>query len=121
MKHVEMELDQFFEAIGPLSDNTLALLIQLPPSLQIHEVLEAFRELMPELDPRFRYAIEVRHLSWFQDLAHNFFTNNGICLVWSQLAELKTPPVVTTDFLYLRLLKILQIINAIEFRINKTE
>jgi uncharacterized protein YecE (DUF72 family) len=25
-------------------------------------------------------------------------------MVWSQLAELKTPPVVTTDFLYLRLI-----------------
>ena len=25
-------------------------------------------------------------------------------MVWSQLAEIKTPPVVTTDFLYLRLI-----------------
>ncbi len=57
---------------------------------------------MPELDTRFRYAVEVRHRSWFQDLAYNFFANNDICLVWSQLAELQTPPVVTTDFLYLR-------------------
>jgi uncharacterized protein YecE (DUF72 family) len=31
LKDVEKELDQFFEAIGPLSDKTLALLIQLPP------------------------------------------------------------------------------------------
>ena len=38
------------------------------------------------------------------DLANNFFANNDPCLVWSQLAELKTPPVVTTDFLYLRLI-----------------
>jgi len=28
--------------------------------------------------------------------------NNDICLVWSQLSELQTPPVVTTDFLYVR-------------------
>jgi uncharacterized protein YecE (DUF72 family) len=46
----------------------------------------------------------VRHPSWFQDLAYNFFADNGICLVWSQLAEIKTPTVVTTDFLYLRLI-----------------
>jgi uncharacterized protein YecE (DUF72 family) len=44
----------------------------------------------------------VRHRSWFQDLAYSFFSNNDICLVWSQLDEIKTPPVVTTDFLYLR-------------------
>jgi uncharacterized protein YecE (DUF72 family) len=55
-----------------------------------------------KLDNRFRYAIEVRHSSWFQDLTYNFFANNDICLVWSQLAGLQTPPVITTDFLYVR-------------------
>lgn len=72
--------------------------------LQIFEGLESLRELVRELDTRFRYAVEVRHHSWFQDLAYNFFANNDICLVWSQLAEIKTPPIVTTDFLYLRLI-----------------
>ncbi|MGC2571933.1 MAG: DUF72 domain-containing protein [Candidatus Nitrosopolaris sp.] len=102
LKEVDKELDHFFEAIGRLSNKTLALLIQLPPSLHIHEGLERFRELVPNLDNRFRYAIEVRHSSWFQDLTYNFFANNDISLVWSQLAELQTPPVVTTDFLYVR-------------------
>jgi uncharacterized protein YecE (DUF72 family) len=54
------------------------------------------------LDGGFRYAVEVRHHSWFQDLAYNFFADNDICLVWSQLAKLSTPPIVTTDFLYVR-------------------
>jgi uncharacterized protein YecE (DUF72 family) len=102
LKDVDKELDRFFEAIGPLSDKTLALLIQLPPSLQIFEGLERLRELVLGLDTRFRYAVEVRHISWFQDLAYNFFANNAICMVWSQLAEIRTPPIVTTDFLYLR-------------------
>jgi uncharacterized protein YecE (DUF72 family) len=102
LKDVDKELEQFFGAIGPFSDKLLALLIQLPPSLQIFEGLERFRELVLELDTRFRYAVEVRHSSWFQDLAYNFFANNDICMVWSQLAELRTPPIVTTDFLYLR-------------------
>ena len=86
----------------PLADKTMALLIQLPPSLHIFEGLERLRDLVPTLDNRFRYAVEVRHSSWFQDLAYNFFANNDICLVWSQLAELQTPPILTTDFLYLR-------------------
>jgi uncharacterized protein YecE (DUF72 family) len=46
--------------------------------------------------------MEVRHTSWFQDLTYNFLASNDICLVWSQLAGLQTPPVVATDFLYLR-------------------
>ena len=85
-----------------LCDKTPALLIHLPPSLQIFEGLERLRELVLGLDARFRYAVEVRHRSWFQDLAYNFFANNNICMVWSQLAEIQTPPIVTTDFLYLR-------------------
>jgi uncharacterized protein YecE (DUF72 family) len=98
LKEVDKELDHFFEIMGRLTNKTLALLIQLPPSLHIHEGL---RELVPNLDNRFRYAIEVRHSSWFQDITYNFFANNDICLVWSQLAG-QTPPVITTDFLYVR-------------------
>jgi uncharacterized protein YecE (DUF72 family) len=104
LKDVDNELQRFFEAFGPLADKTLALLIQLPPSLQILEGLQRFRDLVPELDNRFRYAVEVRHRSWFQALAYNFFSNNDICLVWSQLADLQTPPILTTDFIYLRLI-----------------
>ena len=73
LKDVDNDLEQFFEAIGAHSDKTLTLLIQLLPSLQIHEWLEALREVVRRLDSRFRYAVEVRHSSWFQDLAYSFF------------------------------------------------
>ena len=102
MVNVDKELDQFFEAIAPLYEKTLTLLIQLPPSIMIKEGLEKLRNLIPHLDKRFRYSVEVRHKSWFQDLAYNFFANEGMCLVWSQLADIQTPPIVTTDFLYMR-------------------
>ena len=59
---------------------------------------------MPELDSRFRYAVEVRDRSWFSDLAYNFFADNNLCLVWSQMVDLQTPPISTTDFLYIRLI-----------------
>lgn len=102
LKEVDEELEHFFDVMGPLENKMLALLIQLPPSFQIHKGLENLRELVPQLDNRFRYAIEERHPSWFQDLSYSFFANNDICLVWSQLAELQTPPVITTDFVYMR-------------------
>jgi Uncharacterized conserved protein len=102
LKNVNNELELFFKAISPLYDKTLALLIQLPPSMEIIEGLQRLRELVHILDNRFRYAVEVRHRSWFQDLAYNFFANNNICMVWSQIVGIRTPPIVTTDFLYLR-------------------
>ena len=79
------------------------LLIQLPPSIQTVEGLEALRNILPYLDSEFRYAVEVRYRSPSQ-LAYNFFANNQIRLVWSQLADIHTPPIVTSDFVYLRLI-----------------
>jgi uncharacterized protein YecE (DUF72 family) len=98
----EDQLDYFFDSISELKEKLLTLLIQLPPSIEIVEGLEALRNITPLLDKNFRYAVEVRHRSWFQDLAYNFFANNDMCLVWSQLADIRTPPIVTSDFVYVR-------------------
>jgi len=99
---IDKEVKVFFKNIEPLHKKTLALLIQLPPSMEIMPGLEGLRQLVPLLDNKFRYAVEVRHQSWFQDLAYNFFADNKICMVWSQLAGIRTPPIVTTDFIYIR-------------------
>ena len=87
----------------PLKDKLLALLIQLPPSYQLKEGMEDFKSHDFFFEGDFRYAVEVRHSSWFSDLAYNFFRNN-IALVWSQMDRLQTPPIVTSDFVYLRLI-----------------
>ena len=70
------EVSTFLNNIEPLQEKTRPS-IQLPPSLQIIQGLVGLKELVRRLDDRFRYAVEVRHPSWFQDLAYNFFANNG--------------------------------------------
>ena len=100
----EGQLRYFFDSISELKEKLLALLIQLPPSINIVEGLDALRNILPYLDKGFRYAVEVRNRSWFQDLAYNFFRNNQMCLVWNQLADIRTPPIVTSDFVYVRLI-----------------
>ena len=100
----EDQLSYFFDSISQLKEKLLALLIQLPPSIDIVEGLDVLRNILPYLDKGFRYAVEVRHRSWFQDFAYNFFRNNGMCLVWSQLADIRTPLIVTSDFVYVRLI-----------------
>jgi uncharacterized protein YecE (DUF72 family) len=72
--------------------------------LQIKEGLDALRELDFELEGAFRYPIEVRHPSWYNELLYNFLKSRNICLVWSQQDRLTTPPVVTSDLIYLRLI-----------------
>jgi uncharacterized protein YecE (DUF72 family) len=103
-KNVEKELSLFYDAMKPLKDKLLALLIQFPPYVKITEGLEALKQYDFFFDDSFRYAVEVRHPSWFSDLAYNFFSNNNICMVWNQLEKIQSPPIVTTDFVYLRLI-----------------
>jgi uncharacterized protein YecE (DUF72 family) len=103
-KNVEKELSIFYETMQPLKDKLLALLIQLPPSYDLKEGLEDLRGYDFFFDDAYRYAIEVRHPSWFSDLAYNFFRNSNVSLVWSQMDRLQTPPIVTSDFVYLRLI-----------------
>jgi uncharacterized protein YecE (DUF72 family) len=89
-----------FKAMAPLANKLCCLLLQLPPSMTMKEDLKKLQTL--PLDKRFRYAVEARHKSWFDDEVYSFLKKNEICFVWSQLAEIQTPPVVTTDFNYLR-------------------
>lgn len=103
-KNVEKELSLFYDAMKPLKDKLLALLIQFPPYVKITEGLEALKQYDFFFDDSFRYAVEVRHPSWFSDLAYNFFSNNNICMAWNQLDKIQSPPIVTTDFVYLRLI-----------------
>jgi uncharacterized protein YecE (DUF72 family) len=104
LKDVGKDIERFHDVMEPLYDKILVFLIQLPPSLQIAEGLDLIKNLQYQLDPSFRYAIEVRHSSWFNELFYNYIKEKNYCLIWSQQDILITPPVVTTDFVYLRLI-----------------
>jgi uncharacterized protein YecE (DUF72 family) len=104
LKDVGKDIERFYDVMEPLYDKILVFLIQLPPSLQIAEGLDLIKNLQYQLDPSFRYAIEVRHYSWFNELFYNYIKEKKYCLAWSQQDILITPPVVTTDFVYLRLI-----------------
>ena len=58
--------------------------------------------MVNRLDNRFKYALEVRDSSWFNDKVYDFLKDNKIALTWSVRDELKTPPIVTSDQIYIR-------------------
>lgn len=95
-------LEQFMEAMKPLERKLLCLLMQLPPSLTKDEGLPKLERVIPHLWKKYSYAIEVRHRSWFDEDVYTLLSKHGICLAWSQLDAIQTPPEITTDFIYLR-------------------
>lgn len=96
------ELEMFYSALAPLKDKVLAFLIQLPPSIGFKAGFKSLQNFVGTLDRRYRYALEVRHSTWFTDDLYKFLKKEDICLAWSVRDEVSSPPVVTTDFLYLR-------------------
>jgi len=73
----------------------------MPSSLTTKEGLKRLETLIQLLDPEFRYAIEFRHKSWFDKMVYKLLSDNNICLAWSQLDIIQTPPELTSDTVYL--------------------
>jgi uncharacterized protein YecE (DUF72 family) len=65
--------------------------------------LRAFVAAFPK-DADLRWAVELRHDSWWREETYAMLRDAGVTLVWSELANgFRTPPVATTDALYLRI------------------
>jgi uncharacterized protein YecE (DUF72 family) len=75
---------KFYDAMEPLYDKIIVFLMQLPPSLQIAEGLDLLKNLQYILYHSFKYAIEVRHHNWFNELFYNSLKERNYCLVCSQ-------------------------------------
>lgn len=95
-------LSALFYSLEPLIDKTLTLLIQLPPFLSEKRGFTSLQDMVYHLDKRFRYSLEVRHPSWFNNSVYEFLKENDISLVWSVRDKLRSPPVLTSDQLYIR-------------------
>ncbi len=102
LEDVSKPLSIFFTALEPLIDKTMTLLIQLPPHLSANKGFKSLQIMTRNLDTRFRYALEVRHSSWFEDPVYDFLKEENMSLVWSVREELSTPAVVTSDQIYTR-------------------
>lgn len=98
----EKDLDYLYASFRPLRDKMAAFLIQLPPSLSKKEAFKKLELLAGLLDRGYRYAVEFRHDSWFEQETYDLLSSNNICMAWSVLDSIKIPPKVTTDFIYLR-------------------
>lgn len=100
----DRELEFFYSGLAPLKEKLLAFVIQLPPSISYKSGQRALKNFIAILDKKYRYAVEVRHASWFNNEFYDYLRTQEVCLVWNQLDTIQAPPVLITDFLYLRLI-----------------
>ncbi len=101
-------IQEFTRIIRSLDQKLAIILIQFPPSVRANHLaeLEKFFALLP---PDLRYAVEVRHQTWYtansgetEPALASSLRQHGIC--WAATDYPRTPRrlIQTTDFLYIR-------------------
>ena len=101
LKDIKDDLYLFLQLIKPIRQKTAAILFQLPPSLHKDTtLLESFLQLLP---PGYRFAIEFRHDSWYDDEIIEMLRRYRVALCLHDFGQKKPLLVATGDFVYIRL------------------
>ncbi|MCL5437707.1 MAG: DUF72 domain-containing protein [Candidatus Thermoplasmatota archaeon] len=103
LNDTEEELEHFLESVGRLGEKLGIVLFQFPPSFTFNEGYADLIRLMGNLPREVKFAMEFRNESWFREEVYRKLRASGIILAWSELPDLVTPEVITTDSVYLRL------------------
>ena len=103
LKGSESTLVYFYSVLSKLKDKLGPIAIQLPPSIKLSTHEGAMKEFISQLRPEFKHAIEFRHKSWFTPDVYSLLEKNNIAMGWSLNQYVETPPVMTADFIYLRM------------------
>jgi len=104
LRDVADSMDYFYRSVGLLKEKLGPLCVQLPPSLKYDKDWEALQEFVLRFDKRFAHAVEFRHRSWFREDVYHLLRDNAVTMVWATTQYLDTPPEVTADSLYLRMI-----------------
>lgn len=95
-------LDRFFKVFGDVGEHLGPILIQLPANSRFKaDVAEQFYEATDQYAD-FRFALEVRHPSWFSEESIALMKRHRISLVFSQADKFPYYEEITARDIYLR-------------------
>ncbi len=103
LRNVEENLKLFLERVKILEENLGVVFFQTPPVMgkDLHR-LENFLKLLNRYR-EFKFAIEFRHSSWFEEDVKELLSRYGIGFVQFHHPELPCPRWKTADFVYIRM------------------
>jgi uncharacterized protein YecE (DUF72 family) len=96
-------LARFAERVAPLGKKQGAIVAQFPGFFRRDKRAAELAAFVAALPKGPQWAIELRHASWWHEDTYKLLSDANVTLVWSTLESGRTPPVVTSDSLYLRL------------------
>lgn len=99
----EEPLERFFEIFGEFENRLGPILIQLPVNAGFHaETVTEVYELMLDRYAGFRFAMEVRHPSWFSEESIALMKKYKISLVFAQSDRFPYHEEITARDIYIR-------------------
>jgi len=97
------QLAYFYSVMSKMGSKFGPIAIQLPPSVKVSTHWNAMKDFVSLLDPKFRHAIEFRHKSWFAPETYELLRKNNLAMIWALNQYVETPPELTADFIYVRM------------------
>ncbi|BCD62611.1 hypothetical protein NitYY0826_C1493 [Nitratiruptor sp. YY08-26] len=101
LKDAKDEIYRFLHLIKPLKPHLGVILFQLPPSL--HKDLDLLASFLHILPPSYRYAIEFRHNSWYEEDIYELLRRYNVAFCIHDFGKKSTPMQKTANFVYIRL------------------
>ncbi|MGH7407658.1 MAG: DUF72 domain-containing protein [Candidatus Methylomirabilales bacterium] len=99
----EAEVGLFLERMGRLGEKCGPLIFQFEYTFRADQ-FEDLAAFLKGLPPTFRYAVEVRHRSWFTDAFFGLLAEQSVALVLHDLHYMPRLDRLTADFAVIRLL-----------------
>jgi uncharacterized protein YecE (DUF72 family) len=103
LQNVSSALSFFYKTLAGLGDKLGPLVVQLPPSFKYEKGMPSLTNFVSELKSGFRHAIEFRHDSWFRQDVYKLLESKNLSFCWSITQYVTTPHMVTSDFIYTRM------------------
>jgi uncharacterized protein YecE (DUF72 family) len=92
---------EFLDILMPLKQKLGPILIQLPPSFK-QSGYQVLHEFLKSLPSTYRYAVELRHPSWYNSQTAELLHSLQVCWVTIDYPEIPSRIIPTTDFLFFR-------------------
>jgi len=101
LKDPRKSVEKFISTVKLFKDSLGPILFQLPPRWRVNpERLETFVE---SLSDDYLYTFEFRDPSWFDPRIYEILEKHNKAFCIFEIGELKSPKIVTADFVYIRL------------------
>lgn len=106
LRGVEGLTASFLDALQPLraAGKLGPLVLQLPASFTREKDADALGAFLADWPGGWPLAVELRHRSWWVPETYATLEAAGAALVWSVTESGRTPPVMTSDYVYTRLI-----------------